>query len=218
MNAHIHLSVAIVVCSLFFIFPVASGQEPEIKTTLAEDLVRTFGFCYSQRLSLKQLRQKFPDMEAQIMLAEIQWDNAFKEAEVAVEARLKALVPKQWEDEREKMFSDFEPIIRQQNSKANREIAAQFLKAVQQRAKGALESPNREILLSSHPMFVKSPELEFATGYIGTFASKGHSKAKGVELSVRYPLSWKQHEADRPNIVQKWISGAGHGTDVFMIH
>ena len=218
MNAHIYLSVAIVVCSLFLVCPVARGQEPEIKTTLAEDLVRTFGFCYSQRLSLKQLRQKFPDMEAQIMLTEMQWDNAFEEAEFAVEARLKALVPKQWEEKREKMFSDFEPTIRQQNSKANREIAGQFLKVVQQRAKGALESPNREILLSSHPKFVKSPELEFTTGYIGAFASKGHSKAKGVELSVRYPLSWKQYEADRPNIVQKWISGAGHGTDVFMIH
>lgn len=67
------------------------------------------------------------------------------------------------------------------------------------------------------PSLVKAPELEFATGFTGTFSSKGHSKAKGVELTVRYPLSWKQFEADRPNIVQKWTSDGGHGTDIFMV-
>jgi hypothetical protein len=73
------------------------------------------------------------------------------------------------------------------------------------------------MLLGSHPKFVVSPELEFDTGYTGTFLSKGHPKAKGVEFKIRYPLSWKQAEADRPNIIQKWTSDGGHGTDTFMM-
>lgn len=195
----------------------ARAQAPPVKTSIAQDLGRTFGFCYGQRLSLTQLRQMFPDLETQIMLAEMQWNTAFKEAEEGVEARLKALAPDQWTDTRAKMIAQFEPILKQQNSKATREIAINFLEVVEQRAKGAIDSPNREMLLASHPKFMKSPELEFAAGYTGTFSSKGHSKAKGVELTVRYPLSWKQLEADRPNIVQKWTSDGGHGTDIFMV-
>jgi len=221
MNAHIKLHIrftaAIAACFLFFTSPVASGQAPPIKTTIEQDLAKTFGFCYGQRLSLTQLRQMFPDLDAQIMLTEMQWNSAFKEAEAGVEARLKAFGPDQWEDTRAKMIAQFEPVLKQQNSKATREIAINFLEVVQQRAKGALDSPNREMLLASHPKFVKSPELEFATGYTGTFSSKGHPKAKGVELTIRYPLSWKQLEADRPNIVQKWTSDGGHGTDIFMV-
>ena len=221
MNAHIKLHIrftaAIAACFFFFISPVAIGQAPPIKTTIAQDLAKTFGFCYGQRLSLTQLRQMFPDLDAQIMLTEMQWNSAFKEAEAGVEARLKAFGPDQWEDTRAKMIAQFEPVLKQQNSKATVEIAINFLEVVQQRAKGVLDSPNREMLLASHPKFVKSPELEFATGYTGTFSSKGHSKAKGVELTVRYPLSWKQLEADRPNIVQKWTSDGGHGTDIFMV-
>ena len=196
---------------------MASGQAPPIKSTLAQDLAKTFGFCYGQRLSLTQLRQMFPDLEPQIMLAEMQWKSAFKEAEAGVEERLKAFGPEQWEDTRSKMIAQLEPVLKQQNSKATREIAVKFVEVVQQRAKGVLDSPNREMLLASHPRFVKSPELEFATGYTGTFSSKGHSKAKGVELTVSYPLSWKQLEADRPNVVQKWTSDGGHGTDIFMV-
>jgi hypothetical protein len=159
----------------------------------------------------------FPDLEPQIMLTEMQWNSAFKEAEGGVEDRLKEFYPNQWADTRAKMIAQFEPILKEQNSKATREIAIKFLEVVQQRAKGVLDSPNREMLLASHPKYLKSPELEFATGYTGTFASKGHSKAKGVELTVRYPLSWKQLEADRPNIVQKWTSDGGYGTDIFMV-
>ncbi|NBO39634.1 TonB family protein [bacterium] len=37
------------------------------------------------------------------------------------------------------------------------------------------------------------------------FATKGHAKAKGISLTVRYPNGWKASEGDRPNIVQKFI-------------
>ncbi len=221
MNAlfqlHARFTATIVVCLYFCISPPASGQAPPVKTTVVQDLSKTFGFCYAQRQSLTQLRQMFPDLEPQIILAEMQWNSAFKEAEAGVEERLKAFGAEQWEDTRLKLIAQFESVLKPQNSKATREMVINFLEAVQQRAKGVLDSPNREMLLASNPKFVKSPELEFATGYTGTFSSKGHAKAKGVELTIRYPLSWRQLEADRPSIVQKWISDGGHGTDIFMV-
>jgi len=197
--------------------PRATGQTPPVKKTVSQDLAATYGFCYGQHFSLMQLRQMFPELETQVTLAEMRWNIAFKQAEEGVEARLKALAQGEWEDTKAKMIAQFEPILRKQNSAATRDVAIKFLEVVQQRAKGGLDSPNLEMLLASNPKFVKLPELEFSDGYTGTFLSKGHPKAKGVELTIRYPLSWKQYEADRPNIVQKWTSDGGHGTDVFMV-
>ena len=214
----IHSQVCLGIAAFFQLFSVSlDAQAPQMKKTVAQDLAATFGFCYGQHLSLNQLRQMFPDLAPQVLLAEMQWNSAFKDAEEGIEARLQALAPGQWPDMRTKIIAQIEPVLKEQNSKATHEIAASFLEIVQQRAKGILDSPNREMLLASHPKFVKSPELEFAAGYTGTFSTKGHVKAKGVELTIRYPLSWKQMEAERHNIVQKWTSDGGHGNDIFMV-
>jgi hypothetical protein len=46
----------------------------------------------------------------------------------------------------------------------------------------------------------------FANGNVKTFNSKGHPKAKGLEFSIKYPDNWKIQEANRPNIVQKFLT------------
>lgn len=46
----------------------------------------------------------------------------------------------------------------------------------------------------------------FANGNIKTFNSKNHSKAKGLEFSIKYLDNWKIQEANRPNIVQKFLT------------
>ena len=38
------------------------------------------------------------------------------------------------------------------------------------------------------------------------FDTQGHSKAKGLWLTVKYPNGWKSAEGDRPNIVRKFLS------------
>ena len=92
------------------------GQGPAASPTLAQDLAKTFGFCYGQELSLSQLRGMFPDIEPQVMLAEMQWRISFGEAEKGVEARLRALGPEQWDDVKPKMIAQMEPILTKQNS------------------------------------------------------------------------------------------------------
>ena len=43
-------------------------------------------------------------------------------------------------------------------------------------------------------------------GQLGDYyKSEGHPKAKGLEFEIKTPLGFEQLEADRPNIVQKWI-------------
>ena len=48
-------------------------------------------------------------------------------------------------------------------------------------------------------------------GQLGEYySSQGHLKTKGLTVQVRKPLGFDQMEADRPNIVQKWVKD---GTD-----
>ena len=48
-------------------------------------------------------------------------------------------------------------------------------------------------------------------GQLGEYwSSKGNIKAKGLTFQIRVPLGFEQRDADRPNIVQKWLKD---GTD-----
>jgi hypothetical protein len=53
----------------------------------------------------------------------------------------------------------------------------------------------------------------FASGNIIKYCTKGHPKAKGINISVEYPNQWRNKEGDRPNIVQKIIGGASEGLE-----
>lgn len=50
-----------------------------------------------------------------------------------------------------------------------------------------------------------------------TFNTEGHPKAKGVNLTLAYPKSWRADEGLRPNIVQKFVSEGGRGLEIMMI-
>ena len=51
---------------------------------------------------------------------------------------------------------------------------------------------------------IKDETLEFTSGEITTWKSKGHKKAKGVDVKISIPKSWENVEGNRPNILQKF--------------
>ncbi len=58
---------------------------------------------------------------------------------------------------------------------------------------------------------------QFRDGGRKTFSSKGNPKAKGVNFTISYPQSWLASDAERPNIVQKFVSDGGRGLASMMI-
>jgi hypothetical protein len=187
------------------------------KPSLQADLAKTLGFCLGQRTGLQLVGERFPKLAHKTTLGRLNWGAVFKDAEANVEARLKSLYGKDWPETRAKMIAEFDSMTRQQDQNLTADSANEFLDLVQERAKGNIESPIREVLLASHPSFIKSPEVEFARGFTNTYSSKGHSKSTGVEVTLKYPVSWIRQEGDRPHIVQKWTSDAGHGSDILML-
>lgn len=74
-------------------------------------------------------------------------------------------------------------------------------------------------LLQPSPLLAQAdaPAREFLDGSRTTFSTKGHPKAKGVNLTIAYPNSWAAAEGERPNIVQKFVSEGGRGLELAMI-
>lgn len=71
--------------------------------------------------------------------------------------------------------------------------------------------------LSCTVVAAQSPATEFLDRKVSTFSTKGHPKAKGVVLTIKYPRSWEAQEGERPNVVQKFVSESGKGLETIMI-
>lgn len=57
----------------------------------------------------------------------------------------------------------------------------------------------------------------FRNGEKLVWNSTGHDKAKGIRMKISYPRTWKAVEGSRPNIVQKFASDSGRGTEMVIV-
>lgn len=65
-------------------------------------------------------------------------------------------------------------------------------------------------LLPSTSAFAQPPGLsEFRANQTSQYSTRGHAKARGLHITLRYPRSWVAAEGDRPHIVQKFTAGDG---------
>lgn len=63
------------------------------------------------------------------------------------------------------------------------------------------------LLLPAGPASGQARELgEFRQRQTAAFNSAGHAKANGLEISLRYPGSWRAAEGARPHIVQNFVA------------
>jgi len=60
-------------------------------------------------------------------------------------------------------------------------------------------------------------EVEILAKNHKTFNTAGHSKSKGVNITIPYPDNWKASEGEGPNIVQKFVSDNGSGSSMISI-
>jgi hypothetical protein len=97
------------------------------------------------------------------------------------------------------------------------EKAVEFIGSVRNRAKGTIDSPVKETLLSFNPDFTDNPSLEFLRGFTTKFRSQNHPKAKGLNVQIEVPTSWSAKEGYRPNIVQFFKSQNGFGNVYFAL-
>ena len=171
------------------------------------DLCKASGFIMGQRLSLNHIKTEYPSLSLQVKKVELEFQAAFGTAEKNIEKSLRDLLNDEYNEYnvtvKEQMQSNL------QSQRISKEIALQYLDAVESRAKGQIASPILETLL--HYQFEEKPAEEFIRGYKKTYRTKEHPKAKGLDLQIDYPISWSLREGKRPNIIQFFSSGNGNG-------
>lgn len=68
------------------------------------------------------------------------------------------------------------------------------------------------VLIISNSGFGQNIDYKnFVSGQKIKYFSKGHPKAKGLNVSIEYPNNWIRKEGERPNVVQNFIESASDG-------
>lgn len=168
------------------------GQNLDKETQTA--LFNSQGFCEGQKLQMEHIKVNFPQLERMILLSKSEFMITFGNSCEA----LSTFFPK---DIKDYLLKDLTDKLKQFLVKDEIQ-AKEFLNVVRQRAKGEIESPIKELLLAVNPEYESEPAKEFLSGYTKIYRTKGHIKAKGLDISLELPLSWRNREGYRPNIIQ----------------
>jgi hypothetical protein len=189
-------------------------SEPEYKKPKYKRVTEAYGFLKGQNYSLDIIKQKYPELELNIFRVKNLFNSTFGSCEEKIINYLKDFFS-------EEKFIEFESKLKEELPNIiqildfTKETSIDFIVEVENRAKGLISSPVLETLLSFK--YSDYPQLEFIDGFVNVYKTKDHPKAKGTDWQIKVPKSWKKAEADRPNIIQKFTSDFGDGSQNIMI-
>lgn len=199
---------------IFFSFPVFSQITDNVKKPKIERVSQAFGYLAGQEYSLNYIKNEFPQLENNVLIAEMAFKSTFGKSKSGMEDYLSNyLGDDKLKDFNDNLIAEFEK--RMNNQTLTEEIAIIFITDIENRAKGNISSPILETLLSFQ--YAENPHRELLAGFTTTFKTKGHSKSKNTDWQIRVPKSWRAKEADRPNIIQSFIDDFGDGLHSIML-
>lgn len=205
MNIHI-------IIITIFVSGVSLFAIPLNKQTLM-DISRTYGYYQGQQYTLNEIKKKYPKLSNHVFIAKSEFDLSFSKSIKNINTIMNEY--KQWKAIKKDIVNDIHRKLDLSNLTYNESI--QFVKTVKQRAKGEIETPVLETLLMLNPTYEKEPEREFYDGFKQRYKCDDFKKSKGVDFLIDVPMSWISKEANRPNIVRKFISQNGHSIEMAMI-
>ena len=163
-----------------------------------------------QKASLEKIEQKFDSLAQELKKTRFVFNtSSLGEGFKGVEDELAHILGAKWPEHKEQMVSQLNVAPGKENLTPQQ--ATEFLAEVHCRANGEMPDVIRSVLLSTHPRYANNPALEVVEGWKQTFRTKDHPKANGVDFSISFPASWNRREGNRPNIIQVFRSGSGHG-------
>ena len=69
------------------------------------------------------------------------------------------------------------------------------------------------LLASANALAQPAGLVEFRANQTVEYSTRGHTKSRGLHITLRYPRSWTPAEGDRPHVVQKFTAGDGTGAN-----
>ena len=196
---------------------LADPQAPRLSRDLVEDVGEAFGFVHGQNQLLGRIQREFAGtrIAVEARLYQYRFRSSFGAAYSYIDSLFVQGAGERWTQAKRSIESQSASLFR--GGTLSREEASEFVATVQDRSEGQLPSPILETLLMFTPRYIERPESMFDDGFIKEFRTRGHPKAKGVDLSIEYPASWRAEEGRRPNVVKKFTSMNGEGLVTAMI-
>ena len=189
-------------------------KPPSLSQALVEDIYYAEGFKIGQDKSINVLSNLFPELSRKLFLAQTEFDSEFGSAFDKIDQTLSSKLS-DWNQRKEAIRNSVSDKLSYTN--ISKSDAEQFLHKVENRVDGKLPSPVLETILMFHPKYISNPRLMYNDGYTKEYRSSNSSKAKGIDLAIEYPSSWKAEEGRRPNVVQKFTSENGYGLEIVTI-
>lgn len=90
-----------------------------------------------------------------------------------------------------------------------------YLKETELKLNGEIEEQFLENILAFQ--YEEFPYEEFSRGFVKTYNTAKHIKAKNSDWSLKIPISWKASEANGENIIQKFVDDCGQGFNMITI-
>ena len=187
----------------------------EVRSSLPSDLTKTYGYYNGQKLSIERIQKEFPTLSAAAFQAQMEFDLVFKPSYKNIEKELQKLFRQRWTNYKGQLRRKLTNSLG--STSINKIQASAFIRTLRQRAKGKIEPPILETLLTYNPKFQISPVQELLRGFKSSYRTKGHPKAKGVDFQIDFPRSWRPKEGRRPNVIQLMTSKNGRGLESILL-
>ncbi len=172
-----------------------------------------YGYLTGQESSLKVIERSYPELQQEVTLARLQFDASYTNVREKTKNKLIEI----FKDNGVKLMAMTDEKLGEQIPKSlTKNEAVAFIKTVQNRANGIIENqPTRDFLLAI--TYFENPGLEIAEKKTQKFNTKSEPKAKGLDLNVTLPLSWKEQDGTTPNTVRSWKSEGGSGASLISL-
>jgi hypothetical protein len=174
-----------------------------------------YSYLMAQEATLKRIENEYPQLGIQVRVAQISFNQTFGISKKGIENYLtNTLGGDNYLDYLKTIQSQIETTLLQQQ--LTLENATLIIEEVKNRAKGDISNSTvLETLLSFQ--YENRPQDEYLQGFTHTFSTENHPKGRNSNCSIRVPISWRASEANRPHIVQKFISDYGDGPQSIML-
>lgn len=187
------------------------GQSDDALTGLG----RTYGYLIGQEYKLKRIAKLYPSLQIPAKAAELEFSAKYGSS---IKTKLtEEMMSKVGSENFRKMATQMESSIQKQldSTKIPQQEAINFIEEVNSRAQGQIDKKILPYILAAE--YKEQPAREFSARMRQRFDTQGHSKSQGLNLVLEVPVSWVAAEGERPHIVQKWKSMAGHGQQLITL-
>ena len=192
---------------------ISSFSYSQITTEKQSVLLKTFDFIHGQQYTLSTIKQKYPKLITESIIAETEFNKSFSRAISKIILEIQNVYGKDYEALLTKLEKTSDNYI---NLKEILEKEAlTYINKVKNRAKGSITSPELETLLKYE--YIDDPKEEFLANFINTYSVVNYSNSQKLSFSINIPKSWVELDGNLPSTLKKFRSEYGIGNAIITV-